>query len=192
MDTEKKIRTILEESLKVKKDFLSDRANIAAVAKAALAIIACCQRGGKVIIFGNGGSAADSQHFAAELIVRFERERESIPALALTTDTSVLTAFSNDYNFKDVFKRQIQALAGPEDIVFAISTSGSSENVLEGVKAAAAKKIQVIGLSGKDGGELAELSDIAITVRSKNTARIQEVHITVIHVLCKLIEETLS
>jgi D-sedoheptulose 7-phosphate isomerase len=192
MDTKKTVRDIFKESLRIKEQFVSDEASIDAVAEAASALVECYRRGGKVIVFGNGGSAADSQHLAAELVVRFEKERKSLPCVALTTNTSILTATSNDYDFSRIFSRQIEALADPSDVVVAISTSGNSENVLEGARAARAKKVPVIALTGRDGGKLVKESDIAIVARAENTARIQEIHVTVIHILCKIVEDALT
>jgi len=191
MDIRETVKNIFGDSLRVKEQFLSDDISMDAVAEAASTLVECYRRGGKVIVFGNGGSAADSQHMAAELLIRFEKDRKGLPCVALTANTSVMTAASNDYDFKETFSRQIEALAAPSDAVVAISTSGNSENVLEGVKAARAKKIPIIALTGRDGGKLPEISDVSIVVRSENTARIQEIHITVIHVLCKIIEDTL-
>ena len=187
-----KVREILRESIAAKEDFLSDDVNVAAVAEAAELIVDRYGKGGKVLVFGNGGSAADSQHLAAELVVRFEKERKSLPCVALSTDTSILTAASNDYSFDKVFRRQVEGLAGPSDVVFAISTSGNSPNVLEGAKAAREKNIPVISLTGKDGGKLAGISDVSIIVRSQKTARVQEVHGTILHILCKIIEDALA
>lgn len=186
------VKDILKDSIRAKDRFLSDEVNCGQVAAAAGAIVGCYGRGGKVIVFGNGGSAADSQHFAAELIVRFEKERKGLPCLALTTNTSTLTATSNDYDFNKIFSRQVEALAGPLDVVVAISTSGNSENVLEGARAARAKKIPVIALSGRGGGKLLAEADIPIVVNAENTARIQEVHITIIHIICKIVEEAFA
>ncbi len=188
MDTEKQIKEILESSISAKQEFLSDDGNISAIRNAATAVEGCLRRGGKILVFGNGGSAADSQHLAAELVVRFEKEREALACIALTTDTSILTALANDYAFDKVFSRQVEALAGPEDMVIAISTSGRSPNVLEGVRAARKKNIPVMVLTGKDGGELIKEADIAVLVKAENTARIQEVHVTVIHIICSLVE----
>ena len=192
MNTTDSIKNILETSLSTKKEFLEDNANIGQVAKAADAIIECYRQGGKVIVFGNGGSAADSQHMAAELLVRFEKERKSFPCIALTTNASTLTATANDYDFGRTFSRQIEALANSSDIVIAISTSGNSSNVIEAVKAAHDKKAMVIGLTGNNGGELKKESDIPIVVNADNTARIQEVHITIIHAICKVVEDSLA
>jgi D-sedoheptulose 7-phosphate isomerase len=161
------------------------------IAEAARLIIQCLQSGGKLLFFGNGGSAADAQHLAAEFVGRFVRERVGLPAIALTTDSSILTAVGNDYGFEQVFARQIQALARPGDVAVAITTSGNSPNVLEGVKAARKAEATTIGLSGKDGGFLAKEVDIVITIASKSTARIQECHIAVGHLLCELAEEGL-
>ncbi|MFH1305251.1 MAG: SIS domain-containing protein [Candidatus Omnitrophota bacterium] len=189
MDIKGKIKDVFEESLRCKKLFVSDDACIKAVAEAVSVITECYLRGGKVLVFGNGGSAADSQHMAAELTVRFEKERDPLPCVALTTDSSVLTATGNDYAFAAVFARQVEALARLGDVAVAISTSGNSRNVLEGVRAARARKISVIALTGGDGGELLKEADVAIVAKEGNTARIQEIHITVIHAICKAVEE---
>lgn len=185
-------RKIFEDSIAAKQKFLDDESGIAAVIKTADAIIGSLKKGGKVIVFGNGGSAADSQHLAAELVVRFKKERKALPAVALTTDTSILTATANDYDFSKVFSRQIEALAGPSDVAIAISTSGNSPNVIEGAKAARAKNVPVIALTGRDGGALVAGSDIQMIVRSDNTARVQEVHEAIIHVICKLVEDAFA
>ncbi|MEA3489307.1 MAG: SIS domain-containing protein [Candidatus Omnitrophota bacterium] len=186
------VKSILEQSLTVKEEFLADDVNIAAVAEAASIIEDCYRRGGKVIVFGNGGSAADSQHLAAELLVRFEKERKSLPCIALSTNTSVLTAAANDYDFDQIFKIQVDGLGAPQDVVIAISTSGNSGNVIEGAKAARKKGMPVIALTGRDGGKLVEEADASVIVRSENTARIQEVHVIVIHIICKIVEDALS
>jgi D-sedoheptulose 7-phosphate isomerase len=143
----------------------------------------------KVLIFGNGGSAADAQHFAAELVGRFESERPGLPAIALTTDTSILTAVSNDYSAERIFARQVQALAQPGDVVVALSTSGNSKNVLEGVQEARRKKAWTVGLTGQTGGKLKEATDLCICVPSSRTAHIQECHIALIHAVCALVDE---
>src|SRR6476660_5059837 len=159
-----------------------------AIFEAACLITACFGSGGKLLFFGNGGSAADAQHLAAEFVGRFVRERAGLPAIALTTDSSILTAVGNDYGFDQVFARQIQALGRAGDVGVAISTSGNSPNVLEGVKEATKRGLEVIGLTGKDGGVLAREARVAITVRSDNTARIQECHIAIGHIFCELAE----
>lgn len=183
------IKDILIKSYKAKENFMAEDINLTRVSDVALEMIACCKRGNKIIVFGNGGSAADSQHLAAELQVRFERERKALPCLALTTDSSVLTATANDYDFSSVFSRQIEALATPGDLAFAISTSGNSDNVILAAQKARENKMRVVSLTGGNGGRLVEVSDIAIVVKEENTARIQEVHITVIHAICKIVED---
>lgn len=145
-------------------------------------------KGGKLIVMGNGGSAADAQHIAAEMVGRFEYEHAPIPALALTTNASTLTAVSNDFGFEEVFSRQMESLLREEDVVLAISTSGSSENILRAIEAAHRKNVPVIGLSGKDGGKLAEICDLCITINCNRTCRIQEMHILIGHILCEIIE----
>lgn len=192
MDVKQTIKNIAEESARVKKEFFLDERNIDAVSFAAEALLECYRCGAKVIVFGNGGSAADSQHFAAELMVRFEKERRSLPAIALTTDSSILTAAANDYSFEDAFSRQIDALGNDSDVAVAISTSGNSKNVLKAVRAARRRGIKVIALTGSGGGELAKEANISISVNEKNTARIQEVHIIIIHMLSKLVEDSVA
>src|SRR5438034_4479742 len=168
------------------------RESSSVIFEAALLITRCLRDGGKVLFFGNGGSAADAQHLAAEFVGRFVRERPGLPASALTTDSSILTAVGNDYGFDQIFARQVQALGCPGDVAIAISTSGNSPNVIEGVKAAKRGDLKTIGLSGQDGGLLAKEADIAITIASRSTARIQECHISVGHLLCELTEEDLE
>jgi D-sedoheptulose 7-phosphate isomerase len=163
-----------------------------AIFEAASLIAMCFRSGGKLLLFGNGGSAADAQHLAAEFVGRFVRERGGLAAVALTTDSSILTAVGNDYGFDQIFARQIQALARPGDVVVAISTSGNSPNILEGVRAARKANAKTIGLSGRGGGALATEADLAITIASSNTARIQECHIAVGHLLCELTDEGLQ
>ena len=152
-------------------------------------ILNCFKKGNKVIIFGNGGSAADSQHLAAEFIGRFNFDRKSLPAIALTTDTSIITAIGNDYGFDQIFKRQIQALLNRGDVIIAISTSGNSSNVIEAVKYAKKMNSPVIGFLGKDGGKLKDLVDIPIIIPDENSARIQEAHITIGHIICGIVEK---
>ena len=151
-------------------------------------LIACIQDGGCVFWLGNGGSAADSQHLAAEMVGRFEQERPGIRSLALTTDTSALTSIGNDYGFDRIFARQIEALGRPGDLVIGISTSGNSPNVLAAVQAAHDLGMGTVGLSGRDGGKLKALADLCLVAPSDNTARIQEAHILVGHILCDLVE----
>jgi D-sedoheptulose 7-phosphate isomerase len=158
------------------------------MAQAVKAILKCLKRGGKVILFGNGGSAADSQHVAAELIGRFQKERRAIPAVALTTDTSILTSLANDYSFDIVFARQIEGLGSPKDVAIGFSTSGNSRNVIEGLKTAKKMGMTTISLTGNKGGKIAPLTDISLIVPSACTARIQETHICMAHAICELVE----
>jgi phosphoheptose isomerase len=155
----------------------------------AVQIRGCLQRGGKVVIFGNGGSAADAQHIAAEFVGRFHRERMALAAVALTTDTSILTAISNDYGFDLVFARQIEALGRPEDVALAISTSGRSRNVIEGITAAKRRGLITLALTGGDGGVAAKVADYCIVVPSDNTAQVQECHITIVHLICEFLDD---
>jgi len=150
--------------------------------------------GNKILSCGNGGSAADAQHFSAELVCRFERERPGLPAVALTTDTSALTAISNDYQFDEVFAKQVNALGQPGDVLLAISTSGNSPNVVRAIEAAHEKGLTVVALTGRNGGDIAALlnnNDVEIRVPADSTARIQEVHLLTIHCLCHQIDEVL-
>lgn len=149
-------------------------------------------KGGKIIFFGNGGSAADAQHIAAELIGRYKLERNAIPAIALTTDSSILTSISNDYGYSQVFARQLEALANKIDVVIAISTSGNSKNIINALKVANQIGCKTIGLSGGTGGKLKEICSVNIAVPSENTARIQEIHIFIGHTICHLIEDTVK
>ncbi len=163
----------------------------AAISAAADALRQALRAGRKVLVCGNGGSAADAQHFAAELVGRFTRERRAWPALALTTDTSALTAIGNDYGFDRVFARQVEAHGQPGDVLIGISTSGGSPNVLAAVEAARARGLVTIGLTGRDGGALGRAVDVHLNVPSPSAARTQEVHITILHVLCDLVEQEL-
>src|SRR5262245_54733938 len=153
------------------------------IVEAAVLISECLAGARKLLFFGNGGSAADAQHLAAEFVGRFVLERPGLPAIALTTDTSILTAVGNDYGFDQVFARQIEALGRPNDVALAISTSGNSPNLIEAVNQAKKQSVKTIGLAGKDGGALARCVDLAITVTSPNTARVQECHIAIGHIL---------
>ncbi|MCS6840400.1 MAG: D-sedoheptulose 7-phosphate isomerase [Roseiflexus sp.] len=154
-------------------------------------IVDTFRRGGKVLLCGNGGSAADAQHIAAEFVSRFRRERRGLPAIALTTDTSILTAIGNDYGYERVFARQVEALGQPGDVVVGISTSGAAASVLAAMRAARNGGMATIGLTGATGGLLIGHVDLCLCVPSQNTARIQEVHITVAHVVCEIVERTL-
>jgi len=148
--------------------------------------------GKKILIFGNGGSAADAQHMAAELVVRFKLNRPAYPAIALTTDTSILTSCGNDYSFDKIFSRQIEALGNNGDVAIAISTSGNSKNILEGIKTARKKGLYIIGLSGNNGGKMKNMCDILIDAKSKETMFIQQVHIAFIHLICDAVEKRLT
>jgi phosphoheptose isomerase len=162
------------------------------VIAAADALLAAFRRGNRSLVFGNGGSAADAQHFAAELVGRFERERRALPALALSTDTSVLTAVANDYSFDRVFARQIEALGVPGDVAVGISTSGHSANVVTGIELARARGLTTIALTGRDGGALGRLADIHVHAAHPSTARVQEVQRTLLHGICALVEDALD
>jgi D-sedoheptulose 7-phosphate isomerase len=168
---------------------LTAESQAAAILKAARLISNSLRKGGKLMICGNGGSAADSQHVAAELVVRFRKERRALPAIALTTDTSLITAESNDHGFNTVFARQVEALGRKGDVLLAISTSGGSPNVLEAVKVARKKGLTVIGLSGQGGGRLARACQLCIKAQGDTTWRIQESHLAVEHLICNLVEQ---
>ena len=186
---EARIRDMAEESLNAKERFFEQAT--AAVGQAAGMIIDAMRAGGKLLICGNGGSAADAQHIAAELAFKMGRERRALPALALTTDSSLLTAISNDRSFDHVFARQIQALGRAGDVVLLISTSGNSPNILEAAEQARELGIRTIGLLGAGGGKVAPLVDLALIVPHRETPRIQEVHLAVEHMICQLIEDEL-
>ena len=152
-------------------------------------IITCFENGNKIIIFGNGGSAADSQHFAAEFVGRFLLERQSLPAISLTTDTSILTSLGNDYSFDKIFSRQCESLVEKNDIVFGISTSGKSLNVINGIETAKNQGAITIALLGSGGGNLSQIVDIPIIIPSNSTPRIQESHRIILHIICEIVEE---
>lgn len=184
-----KIIAQLEESTEVKRQTIITAVD--SIEAAAQMLIDCYRAGGKVLLCGNGGSAADAQHLAAELISRLKLERAAIPALALTTNTSLLTAIGNDYKYDLVFVRQVEAFGRAGDVLIAISTSGESENVIKAVEFSRVQGIKSIALTGAKGGRLAEKVDLAIKIPSDNVQRIQECHITVGHILCELIESAL-
>ncbi len=162
------------------------------IEKAALQLIACVQAGKKILFFGNGGSASDSQHIAAEFVGRYEKERRALAAIALTTDTSILTAVGNDYGFDKIFSRQVEALGQKGDIAFALSTSGNSKNAILGLQKAKELGMYTIGLMGRDGGAMKSAVDLAIVIPSEKTSRIQESHIMIGHILCERIDEALT
>ncbi|MBO1256359.1 phosphoheptose isomerase [Alteromonas sp. 5E99-2] len=164
------------------------------IESAALMMVEALIRGNKILCCGNGGSAGDSQHFSSELLNRYERDRPSLPAIALTTDTSTITSIANDYSYDEVFSKQIRALGQAGDVLLAISTSGNSRNVINAMEAALSRDMTIVALTGKDGGEMAGFlseNDVEIRVPSNRTARIQEVHLLVIHNLCESIDDSL-
>ena len=176
------IKRELTESAAVKNAVATQLANV--IAKAADVIIASYQNGGKLLLCGNGGSAADAQHIAGELVGRFLKERKALSAIALTTDTSILTALANDYNMEKIFARQVEAHGKSGDVLLAISTSGNSPNVIQAVEAAKAIGVKTIGFLGKGGGKMKGMCDVEIIIPSDNTQRIQEAHITIGHIIC--------
>ncbi len=180
------IKAKIEESIEVKEAL--HESQVENIEKAARLIITSLKADGKLLVFGNGGSAADSQHIAAELVGRFKKERPAFAAIALTTNTSILTAIANDYGYDVTFSRQIEALGRRGDAAMGLSTSGNSKNVIDALKKAKSAGIRTIGLTGADGGAMKEICDVLIAVGSKNTPRIQESHILIGHILCELIE----
>ncbi len=184
-----KIKDILLESIQVKEEIL--RNQIESIVEISQLMIDCLRKGGKVIVFGNGGSASDSQHIAAELVGRFKKDRSALAGIALTTNTSILTSLANDYGYDVVFSRQVEALGKKNDVVLGISTSGKAKNVALGIKQAKKMGIKTVALSGGDGGELVKLADLSLLVPSNITARIQEAHITIAHIICEMIEQEL-
>ena len=182
------IQQSVEESIQTKKDFFSE--NIEKIESCASMMAGTLKKDRKILLFGNGGSAADCQHIAAEFVNRFQMERRPLPAIALTTDTSIITSIGNDYSFDDIFSKQLQALGEKGDIALGISTSGNSPNVIKAVRKAKQTGLSIIGFSGSK-GKLKELSDFSFCVDSDTTARIQEVHILLAHILCDLTERIL-
>lgn len=183
---EEKIVDIFYESSRLKKEFVEEYAED--IVNLGIMIGRRLKMGYKLLICGNGGSAADSQHFAAEVVGRFEREKKGFPAIALTTDTSILTAIGNDYGFDMVFAKQVEALGQKGDILIGISTSGNSKNIIQAVKVAKEIGMFTVGFLGKDGGKLKSMVDKAFIVRSDSTARVQEVHLTLEHSLCYVLD----
>jgi len=184
-----KTKKILKESIAVKERLLkSDSDTIAQIAKL---IVGAVKKGNKLIAFGNGGSASDSQHIVAELIGRFKHERAPIPAIALSCNTSIITALSNDYGYDVSFSRQLEGLAKTGDVALGISTSGNASNVYEALKKAKTFGLKTVTMTGEGGGKIAGLADIALKIPSSNTPRIQEAHITAGHIICELVEEEL-
>ncbi len=184
-----KIKNIIRNSIAVKEKLINSRLGV--ISRIAKAAISCLKNGGKIIIFGNGGSAADSQHVAAEMVGRFQKERQALAAIALTTDTSILTSLANDYGFKFVFSRQVEALGRKNDLVIAISTSGNSGNVILACQKAKEMKLKTVSLTGASGGRLAKIADINLVIPADNTARIQEAHLCCLHAICEIVEQEL-
>tara|TARA_B100001250_G_C19816616_1_gene798761 strand:+ start:5394 stop:5993 length:600 start_codon:yes stop_codon:yes gene_type:complete len=185
------IKDQIDESINTKKNILIDNDMLILISEISQKIINAYKNNFKTILAGNGGSAADSQHIAAEFVSRFYFDRDALPSISLTTDTSILTAIGNDYSFDNIFKRQIQAIGNEGDIFIAISTSGNSKNILEAIKECKKKNIITIGLTGKKGGLMSDLCDYIVKVPSSDTPRIQESHILIGHILCSIVEETL-
>lgn len=181
---------VLRESARIKMRLAEEQAG--AILEAVEAVVQALARGNTVFFFGNGGSAADSQHLAAEMVGRFTHERRPLPALALTTDTSILTSIGNDYGFEHIFLRQIQGLGRPGDVAIGLSTSGNSPNVLRAIEAAGAMGLVTIALTGDGGGKLQSQADLCLRVPSSNTARIQESHITIGHLICQGVDEAVA
>ncbi|MFI4937985.1 MAG: phosphoheptose isomerase [Candidatus Berkiellales bacterium] len=193
MPKQERIRQLFVDSIETKRKALEILPP--SIIRAGDAMLKAIRLQGKILACGNGGSAADAQHFAAELLNRFERERMSLPALALTTDTSTLTSIANDYSYHEVFSKQIIGLGKKEDVLLAISTSGNSPNIINAIHAAHQKAMTVVALTGKDGGEMAKIlhpEDIEIRIPAQSTARIQEVHLLVLHCLCDYIDNHLD
>ncbi len=186
---EDKILKAFEESISVKERFVKEHLKL--IIDASKTIAESFNEGKKLILFGNGGSATDASHIAAEFVNRFKKERPGLPAIALNTDMAVITSIANDYDFSEVFSRQLKSLSEDGDVVIAISTSGSSSNVLKAVDVAKKKKLRIIVFTGAKGEKLASKADYAFIVPSDNTPRIQETHITLGHVLCQMVEEIL-
>jgi D-sedoheptulose 7-phosphate isomerase len=183
---EDQIIKIFKESNRVKETFVNE--NLNKLVNVVEAVTMALKAGNKILLFGNGGSAADAQHLAAEFVNRFVIERPPLPAIALTTDSSIITSIGNDYDFSEIFSKQIRAIGQPGDIAWGISTSGNSANVLKGLEVAKKMGLVTLAFTGKDGGPVAKIADFSINVSSSITARIQEAHITAGHVICELVD----
>ena len=193
MNALERVKHLFEESIQLKQQAVDPLAP--AIVHAAETITDAILQGNKILSCGNGGSAGDAQHFSSEMLNRFEMERPGLPAIALTTDTSTITSIANDYHYDSIFSRQVTALGYPHDVLLAISTSGNSANVIKAIEAAHEKELKVVAMTGKDGGQIANIlneSDVEIRVPSDSTARIQEVHIMVIHSICDLVDHKLT
>jgi len=185
-------KEFIEDSISVKKALLENSEFIKNLQEMIEILNNCFKNGNKILIAGNGGSAADAEHFAGEIVCKFKKERKAYPAFALTDNPSILTAWSNDYDFKSVFSRQVEAFAKPGDIFIGISTSGNSENIISGVNMAKEMGLKTICLLGRDGGKLKNIVDLSLIVPSENTPRIQEAHIMIIHIVCEEVEKNFS
>jgi D-sedoheptulose 7-phosphate isomerase len=183
------VNSIIEESIKTEERLIRQSNTIGELG---LLISDCINKGRKVFFFGNGGSAADAQHISAELVGKYQEKRKGLPSLALTTNTSVLTAIGNDFGYDFVFERQVESLVGSDDVVVGISTSGNSPNVINGIIAAKKIGAKTVGLTGENGGKLCDIADITLKVPSQNTQRIQECHIKVGHIICDIVEKNLD
>lgn len=184
-----KIAALIKEDIRIKERLLKDQ--IDNIKKLADMILETVKKGSKIFVFGNGGSASDSIHIAAELVGRFQKERRALPAIALCSNVAVLTALANDYGFERIFERQIEALGKKGDLVIGISTSGRSKNVIRGILKASKMSMKTVVLTGKTEGDLSRIADLSIRVPSDNTPRIQEAHITICHIACELVENEL-
>lgn len=186
------IRQRINDSIKAKEMILRDDSLLNAISRLANEIVDCLQKGGKLVICGNGGSASDALHFASEIVGRFERERKSWPAIVLNTNVSTMTAIANDYGYEDVFARQVDGLLKSEDMFIGISTSGNSENVYRALLKSKEVGARTACMVGYDGGKVGKVADISIVIPSHVTARVQECHINIIHILCEIVETKLS
>ena len=186
----KMIESLFQESRDVNEKSCAE--NVDVMIAVVEAIIEAFRNNKKVLLFGNGGSAADAQHVAAEFIGRFKKERKSLPAISLSTDTSILTSLGNDYGFDVIFSRQIEGLGAPGDVAFGISTSGNSPNVIKGIEKAKEMGLKTVSLTGRDGGALAKLTQMSLIVPATDTARIQESHVCIEHVICQLVEQAFA
>jgi D-sedoheptulose 7-phosphate isomerase len=186
------VQEILAANIQVHESMRADGGLIAGISRAARLIREALQRGNRLLIIGNGGSAADAQHLAAELVGRYRIERRALPALALSANTSSLTAIGNDYGFEDIFTRQVEAFAQPGDVLFCISTSGNSQNILRAALLAAALRVKTIGLTGADGGRLQKCVDLCLRAPSNETPRVQEAHAFLLHALAELVETEIA
>ena len=186
------IETIIQENINVKKDFLNSKSEIETLKGIILLVNDTLEKGNKILFAGNGGSAADAQHIAAELVGKFEKIRIPLPAIALTTDTSIMTAVGNDFDFSQIFERQIEALGQEGDIFFGLTTSGNSKNIINAFISAKDKKIKTIALTSKGENEITKIADYCIRVPSNSTARIQECHIMIMHIICYFVDKNFS